>query len=220
MLINIYTDGACSPNPGLGGWAAYFIFNDKEYSVYGYEENSTNNRMELLSAIKGLALIKQVLTEQNIPLKAVRICIISDSQYLVNTMTAGWSRNKDQDLWDILDELYSEMNVEFKLAKGHDLNLYNIKVDDLAVKARIKKENKTCTTNLQCETTIDYSNYINTDLIPPTFTEEPSLNVRSSVADEMEAREKLMLNCIGTVLKLDDEIHSLAEQLRKYNFDK
>ena len=85
MIVKLYTDGACSPNPGKGGWAALFQLNDKLYTRFGYEADTTNNRMELLAIIKGLEL----LADQNIQASCVEI--YSDSQYVVNTI------NKDGD---------------------------------------------------------------------------------------------------------------------------
>ncbi|SVD44279.1 uncharacterized protein METZ01_LOCUS397133, partial [marine metagenome] len=93
--VSIYTDGACLGNPGPGGWAA-IIYNDTvRTEIAGRDDNTTNNRMEILAAIKGLEAAPE----------AFNITVYSDSQYLVNTMTKNWKRQKNIDLWDQLDAL-------------------------------------------------------------------------------------------------------------------
>jgi ribonuclease HI len=91
--ITIFTDGACKGNPGRGGWAAVLIINGVKHIESGRESHTTNNRMELMAAIKGL--------EAAPPGKEV--IIYSDSAYLVNTMTRNWKRNANHDLWERLD---------------------------------------------------------------------------------------------------------------------
>ena len=133
-MLKLYVDGACSPNPGTGGWACIF-YDDKNNPEKhcGYLENTTNNIMEITSVIKGLQYIKKYTKE---------VEILTDSQYVVNTMTKGWKRNKNQDLWFQLDEeLKNFTNIKWTWVKGHDSNLYNNICDELAVKARISKIN-------------------------------------------------------------------------------
>jgi ribonuclease HI len=129
--VTIYTDGACSGNPGPGGWAAILICGEDGKRISGYEENTTNNRMELLAAIKGLA-------ELNC---SCNVELISDSQYLVNTINKGWKRNKNLDLWEQLDYYNSIHTVTYTWVKGHASNKYNAECDKLAV-AEYKKINK------------------------------------------------------------------------------
>lgn len=130
MIVKLYTDGACSPNPGMGGWAALFQLNDKLYTRFGYEADTTNNRMELLAIIKGLEL----LADQNIQASCVEI--YSDSQYVVNTVNKNWRKNKNIDLWEILDAWIEVNPLKFIWVKGHASNFYNNRCDELAVKAR------------------------------------------------------------------------------------
>ena len=120
--IEIYTDGACKGNPGLGGWAAIVRNGDSYQEFSGSEENTTNNRMEVLAAIKGLEACP----------KNSLILLNSDSLYLVNTMTKGWKRNANTDLWSQLDTLVSDRDVTWQWVKGHDGNPGNERADQLA----------------------------------------------------------------------------------------
>ena len=128
-MLEIYTDGACSPNPGLGGWAAIFVLDGKVMDeIYGYVEDTTNNRMELLAVIKALEWCGDT-----------NVKMFSDSGYVVNTLTKGWAKNKNIDLWARLDSLTKYRNIEWIWVKGHASNAYNSRCDELAVKARINK---------------------------------------------------------------------------------
>ena len=134
-VLEIYTDGACSGNPGPGGWAALLIWGDKTKSISGHEANTTNNRMEMMAAIKGLEQVS----------KSVEIRLTTDSQYVKNGITQWintWLRNnwnggkvKNQDLWLKLVELKAKHNIEWCWVKGHSGNQYNEQVDKLAVEA-------------------------------------------------------------------------------------
>ena len=122
IKVSIYTDGACLGNPGPGGWAA-IIYNDTiRTEIAGRDDSTTNNRMEILAAIKGLEASP----------KAVAITLYSDSQYLVNTMTKNWKRQKNIDLWDQLDALVSSRDVSWKWVKGHAGHPDNEEADRLA----------------------------------------------------------------------------------------
>jgi cyclic pyranopterin monophosphate synthase len=121
-MIHIYTDGACAGNPGPGGWAAVIIDGGKKREIKGREENTTNNRMEILAAIKGL--------EQTPP--GSQVTIHSDSQYLVRTMTENWKRNANLDLWHELDRLMAERNVDWVWIKGHNHHFDNERANRLA----------------------------------------------------------------------------------------
>lgn len=146
--VQIYTDGACSGNPGKGGWGAILIFEGLEKELSGYEACTTNNRMELTAAREGL--------------KALRFpCVVelySDSSYLVNAFKKNWIGNwktngwrnssKDEvcnrDLWEQLDDLSSIHKVTWIKVKGHSDNAYNNRCDKLAT-GEIKKNKKETT---------------------------------------------------------------------------
>jgi ribonuclease HI len=138
--IEIYTDGACDPNPGgPGGYGVLLIFDGRQKEISGGFCSTTNNRMEIYAAIKGLEALKT----------ACRVTLYSDSKYLVNAMTEGWAkrwkennwwRNKQErainiDLWEELLSLCEIHNVEFKWVKGHNGNPLNEKCDYLSVTA-------------------------------------------------------------------------------------
>lgn len=122
-MINIYTDGACSGNPGPGGWGAIVVRDGEELELKGGADETTNNRMELTAAIEGLEC-----TIEN-----TEITVHSDSQYLVNTMTKNWKRNTNHDLWQRLDDLVSNRKVNWVWVRGHDGHPQNERADKLAV---------------------------------------------------------------------------------------
>ena len=135
--VDIYTDGACTNNPGDGGYCAILIYNGIEKVVSGNEKMTTNNRMELLAVIKGLEALKE----------KCNINLYSDSQYVVDAFNQGWifswvNNNwrtagkkdvKNVDLWGQLLNLYNEHNVTFIKVKGHSDNEYNNRCDKIAV---------------------------------------------------------------------------------------
>jgi ribonuclease HI len=134
--VTIYTDGACLGNPGPGGYAAILIFGGRRKEIFGGFNNTTNNRMELMAAIKGLEALKE----------PCRVTLYSDSQYLVESMTQGWARrwqtngwkrNKKEyalnvDLWKQLLKLCEQHEVEFKWTRGHVGTPENERCDYLA----------------------------------------------------------------------------------------
>lgn len=122
-MIDIYTDGACSGNPGPGGWAAIIVHEGEELELKGGDEGTTNNRMEITATIEGLAQ-----TPEN-----AEVTIHSDSQYVINTMTKNWKRNANRDLWHKLDELVSNRKVNWVWVRGHDGHPLNERADKLAV---------------------------------------------------------------------------------------
>ena len=134
-LVNIFTDGACRGNPGPGGWSALLVFNGIEKELRGAEEQTTNNRMELTAAIKGL----EALT------RPCRVVLTTDSQYVKNGITEwmpewkqrGWkTANKKQvknvDLWQRLDAVVSLHDISWEWVKGHSGHPENDRVDQLA----------------------------------------------------------------------------------------
>ena len=223
--INLYTDGACSPNPGLGGWAAYFIYNNVKYVTYGYEENSTNNRMELTAVIEGLRLIYSTLKKLGIV--DYKVHVYSDSQYVVNTMNSGWKRNANKDLWDTIDGAIVLMDIDFIWVKGHASNPGNNECDKLAVKARTNKEIKSYAATYKPELQIG-DIVIGSDGVkqpnnvikePKLYVETPNqvVNVPSNYhynKDKYAKNEELLYKCKDLILELDDKIHPLAELLR------
>jgi len=121
-MITVYTDGACSGNPGPGGWAAVIVDSSGRKEIKGWEKKTTNNRMEMMAAIKGLAEIPP----------GCKVKVESDSQYLVNTMTRNWKRRANNDLWDKLDELVAERKVSWAWTRGHVGHPENELADRLA----------------------------------------------------------------------------------------
>lgn len=141
--VTIYTDGACSGNPGVGGWCAILMYKGKEKVVSGYNKYTTNNRMELFSVIEGLSQLK----EQCI------VDVYSDSAYVVNAINDGWLKNweknlwkkaggevKNVDLWKMLLIKMQEHEVRFIKVAGHSDNEYNNRCDKIA-RSEIKKVN-------------------------------------------------------------------------------
>lgn len=139
--ITIYTDGACSGNPGPGGWGAILRYKDTTREMSGAERNTTNNRMELLGVINALETLKE----------PCRVELYTDSQYIVNAINQrwlegwkkrGWRRKegelKNPDLWQRLDALLETHTVGFTWVRGHADNKYNNRCDELAVAARLE----------------------------------------------------------------------------------
>ncbi len=133
--VTIYTDGACSGNPGPGGWGAMLIYGDKTMELSGGEPHTTNNRMELTAAIMGLETLK----------RPCAVDLWTDSQYLRQGVTSwmyGWKANgwktadkkpvKNVDLWQRLDEARARHDVAFHWVKGHAGHAENERVDELA----------------------------------------------------------------------------------------
>ena len=129
-MLKIYCDGACSGNPGPGGWA--FVIPKLDIEVSDYEEQTTNNRMEITAAMKAVEFIYNECPQY----MDDGVEIITDSQYVVNTMTKGWKKNKNLDLWSSLEYyLRYFLYVNWTWVKGHADNKYNKRCDELAVEA-------------------------------------------------------------------------------------
>ncbi len=143
--IDLYTDGACSGNPGAGGYGAILIYRGVEREVSGGEPSTTNNRMEIFAVIAGLRCLKE----------RCKVNIYSDSAYTVNAFNQHWLDNwrrsgwkkadgkpvLNVDLWQQLYELTQQHEVRFIKVKGHADNEYNNRCDALA-RAAIKKLNE------------------------------------------------------------------------------
>ena len=142
--VDLYTDGACSGNPGVGGYCAILIYNGFEKVISGFEQDTTNNRMELLAVIKGLEALKE----------SCEVNIYSDSQYVVDAFNKDWitiwqnngwktsakKEVKNPDLWAKLLEFVSLHNVTFIKVKGHADNEYNNRCDKIAVEEYKKSQ--------------------------------------------------------------------------------
>ena len=135
--VEIYTDGACSGNPGPGGWGALLRLGEKEKELCGGEAETTNNRMELTAAIEALNALK----------RACEIELYTDSQYVKGGVTGwmhNWKRNgwktaakkpvKNEDLWRILDEAIQRHDIKWHWVKGHAGHEGNERADQLANK--------------------------------------------------------------------------------------
>lgn len=133
--VEIYTDGACSGNPGPGGWGALLIYDGKEREIYGGEKDTTNNRMELTAAIKALEILK----------RPCKVRITTDSTYVMKGITEwlpGWIRKgwrtssnspvKNVDLWQALVSAKGQHEVEWLWVKGHNGHAGNERADVLA----------------------------------------------------------------------------------------
>lgn len=135
--IELYTDGACSGNPGPGGWAAILRFNGTEKELCGGERDTTNNRMELTAVIEGLAALKE----------PCRVSLVSDSKYVLDAIQKGWARSwkrngwrkadkkpaLNADLWDRLLTLLDRHEVTLTWIRGHQGHPENERCDQLAV---------------------------------------------------------------------------------------
>lgn len=139
--ISVYTDGACSGNPGPGGWGCVILIDDKEIKLSGGEKLTTNNRMELMAAISSLKYVYD-----NTDIKNTEVSVYIDSQYVKNGITtwiSNWKRNgwktankqpvKNQELWLQLDDIVQHLNLDWIWVKGHAGNKYNEICDSLAV---------------------------------------------------------------------------------------
>lgn len=144
-MITIYTDGACEPNPGPGGWCAIIVNGQSEEKLIGFEPQTTNNRMEILAALSALEVVRPAVGD--------RVVVVTDSKYLANgasSWLAGWKRNGwrtrersevlNRDLWERLDAALQRhasqsVKVEWKWQRGHVGHQYNERCDALAVAA-------------------------------------------------------------------------------------
>ncbi|MCR5808382.1 MAG: ribonuclease HI [Clostridiales bacterium] len=144
--VSIYTDGACSGNPGMGGWAAILMYRSVRKEISGNALETTNNRMEITAALEGLEALKEPCA----------VDIYTDSAYLYNAFHEGWIYNwirngfvktnkkpvENRDLWERMIELTRKHKVNWNKVKGHADNEYNNRCDQLA-RAEIKKLRET-----------------------------------------------------------------------------
>ena len=131
--VQIYTDGACSGNPGKGGWAAVLVYGKKEKELVGGSESTTNNRMELSAVIEALKALKE----------PCEVKLTTDSKYVCDSVTKGWvyswqknnwkKADKKPALWEELLPLLEKHTDTFNWVKGHNGHPYNERCDELAV---------------------------------------------------------------------------------------
>ena len=140
--VTIYTDGACSGNPGPGGWGAVLIYKGTEKELSGGERQTTNNRMELTAVIEALKALKEPCT----------VNLYSDSKYVIDALMKGWARSWQKkgwiksdkkpalnpDLWEALLNLCDRHKMRYNWVKGHADNEYNERCDRMAVAEREK----------------------------------------------------------------------------------
>ena len=133
--VSLYTDGACKGNPGKGGWGVLMRYGSHEKELFGGEAHTTNNRMELTAIIQGLAALK----------RPCAVVIYTDSQYVKNGMEQwihGWKKNgwktaskqpvKNEDLWQQLDRLAAQHQIQWQWVRGHAGHAENERADKLA----------------------------------------------------------------------------------------
>lgn len=134
--VIIYTDGACSGNPGEGGWGAILKYGEHEKEISGFEKDTTNNKMELTAAIEALKCLKG----------SCEVELYSDSAYLINGFNKGWVKNwksngwknsakeevKNINLWQQLDDFCQVHRIKWVKVKGHSDNEFNNRCDKLA----------------------------------------------------------------------------------------
>ncbi len=137
--VTIYTDGACSGNPGPGGWGAILMYGNNKKEISGGKKDTTNNVMELTAALEALKLLKY----------PCEVELYSDSAYLVNGFSNGWIYNwkknnwktankepvKNQEIWEEIYEMTKIHKITFIKVKGHSDNQYNNRCDELAREA-------------------------------------------------------------------------------------
>ena len=135
--VTLYTDGACSGNPGPGGWGAILMFGPHKKELSGGERSTTNNRMELTAVIRGLEALHE----------PCEVHLWSDSKYVIDGLEKGWAKSwkargwvksdkkpaLNPDLWDRLLQLCDKHHIHYHWVKGHALNPYNNRCDELAV---------------------------------------------------------------------------------------
>ena len=207
--VKIYTDGACSGNPGPGGWGCIVIKNNKEFELSGGEVNTTNNQMELKACIEGL---KYVITKN---MYSVPVIVYADSQYLINGMEKGWVESweqndwkksngspvKNPELWKTLLELKRKINNNSKLLfswiKGHDGDEYNERCDSLAVEASLQYK-EYCENQEDNNSNVMYYSTLVRDKVPDIIKEQGKVCICEQLNSKKfieKLQEKLVEEC-------------------------
>ena len=143
--VKLITDGSCLGNPGPGGWACILRYNEHKREMYGHEKHTTNNRMELTAAIRGLRALRE----------RCRVEIVTDSEYVKNGITSwitGWKRRGwltaekkpvvNRDLWEELDQQTARHDTTWSWTKGHASHDDNNRCDELAQRAAREQSSK------------------------------------------------------------------------------
>lgn len=138
--ITVYTDGACSGNPGAGGWAAVLFFQDKQKEISGFLESTTNQRMELTAVIEALKALKVTGWKVNVYTDSAYIVNAFNQHWIENWQRNGWKNSKkepvaNQELWQMLIELKAKNQVSILKVKGHAGEKWNERCDELAREA-------------------------------------------------------------------------------------
>ena len=140
--VEIYTDGACSGNPGMGGWGAILVYNGREKEICGSETQTTNNRMELTAVIEALKALKEPCSV-TLTTDSKYVCDAINQEWVYNWKRNGWRKADKKpalnvDLWEELLALLEKHSVKFVWVKGHNGNAYNERCDKLAVNEYLK----------------------------------------------------------------------------------
>ncbi len=214
-LFHVYTDGACSGNPGPGGWAVVILDANRSLvqELSGFTAETTNNRMEIQAAISG---IKRAIELSPVP----EVVLYSDSSYLVNTYTKGWMQAwlrtgwkkgsvKNQDLWRELNDLLTRAKVRWVKVRGHADNEYNNRCDHLAVEA-IKLQGKTAD---QTETAAPLD-------VPPGITVE---RVKFPAFDPATLNNPLSKKpsenrCLVSLTELPENVSKIRQVAERYTY--
>lgn len=140
--VDIYTDGACSGNPGKGGWGAVLVYGNTEKEISGGDSDTTNNRMELTAVIRALQLLKMPCNV-TLTTDSKYVCDAINQQWVYSWKKNGWKKSDKKpalnvDLWEELLPLLEIHNVTFNWVKGHNGHPYNERCDSLAVSEYLK----------------------------------------------------------------------------------
>jgi ribonuclease HI len=181
----VYADGSCLGNPGPGGWGVVVRDpNGVVTELNGHDDSTTNNRMELMGAIEGLRATE----------RGADVVLRSDSQYVVNTMTLRWKRNKNQDLWELLDAETAARRVRFEWVRGHSVDPINNRADELALMGANGKL---------------VADGASSERRKPSGTKSDDASVEAELAWQLDVGESIRecLRCHAKFVSLGDELY-------------